>query len=74
MPTFIDKYRQQGMQQGEANVLLRLMQRKFGEVPGEAKAKIEQADADTLLDWSERILSAERPEDVFHLWKMSGAR
>ncbi len=66
MQTFIDKYRQEGRQEHGAAILYRLMQRKFGEVPGEAKQRLEQADAETLLDWSERILTAEKPEDVFH--------
>ncbi|QEP45225.1 DUF4351 domain-containing protein [Ectothiorhodospiraceae bacterium BW-2] len=66
MQTFIDKYVQQGLQQGEANILIRLMQTKFGTVPSEAIGRIEQADADTLLHWSERILTAEKPEDLFH--------
>ena len=70
MQTFIDKYVQQGvqqgLQQGEANILIHLMQTKFGTVPSEAIGRIEQADADTLLHWSERILTAEKPEDLFH--------
>ncbi|QEP43451.1 DUF4351 domain-containing protein [Ectothiorhodospiraceae bacterium BW-2] len=62
MQTFIDKY----VQQGEANILIRQLKTKFGMVPGETMARIEQADADTLLRWSERILTAEKPEDLFH--------
>ena len=40
------------------------MRLKFGEIPEAIRQPIEQADADTLLTWSERILSAERIEDV----------
>ena len=57
---------QQRHQEGEATILLRLMERKFGTVPENLRERIEQADADTLLDWSERILTAEIPEDVVH--------
>ena len=50
----------------EAAVLLRQMERKFGP-PGEAvRQRIAQADAETLLRWSERILTADSPEAVLH--------
>jgi hypothetical protein len=45
-------------------VLLRLLRLKFGEIPDRIRERIEQADADTLLTWSERILTAARIEDV----------
>jgi len=42
------------------------MERKFGP-PGEAvRQRIAQADAETLLRWSERILTADSPEAVLH--------
>ena len=53
-------------QQGEANVLLRLMERKFGTVDQNLRDRILAADSETLLDWSERILTAETPDAVFH--------
>jgi hypothetical protein len=70
MQTFIDRYReegrQDGWQKGEAAVLLRQMERKFGP-PGEAvRQRIAQADAETLLRWSERILTADSLEAVLH--------
>ena len=55
---------QRGKQRGEALVLLRQMRLKFGDVPEDIQHRIEQTDADTLLTWSERILTAERAEDV----------
>jgi hypothetical protein len=55
---------QRGKQRGEALVLLRQMRLKFGDVPEDVQRRIEQTDADTLLTWSERILTAERVEDV----------
>ncbi len=78
MQTFIDRYIEQGREQGhaqgfdqgrqhgEAAVLLRQIERKFGP-PSEAIAqRIRCADADTLLDWSERILSASSVDAVVH--------
>ena len=47
-------------------MLVRLMERKFGQVNGRSKTKIEAADSDTLLEWGEKILSASTIEDVFH--------
>ncbi|MBF8276225.1 MAG: cytosolic protein [Candidatus Brocadiaceae bacterium] len=56
----------QGMQQGESTMLVRQMERKFGQVSEEVKQKIEAADSNTLLEWGEKILSASTIEDVFH--------
>ena len=50
----------------KAQVLLHLMERKFGPLADTVRERIEHADADTLLAWSERILTAEIPEDVVH--------
>jgi hypothetical protein len=52
------------MQLGEAKVLLRQMEQKFGPVASRHRERIEQADAETLLTWLDRILTAERPDDV----------
>jgi len=74
MQTFIDRYieqgRQQGIalgeQQGEAKVLLRQIERKFGPPSESVRQRLAEADADTLLDWSERILSADSLDAVLH--------
>ena len=58
---------QQGRQEGEAAIVLRLVARKFGvEVAEQYRHQIEQADADTLLEWSDRILIADTAEAIFH--------
>ncbi|OOG22000.1 transposase [Thioalkalivibrio denitrificans] len=62
----IEEGREKGLKEGEAAVLLRQIERKFGAEAAEAhRARIDQADADTLLEWSERILTAERVEEIF---------
>jgi flagellar biosynthesis/type III secretory pathway protein FliH len=78
MQTFIDRYIEQGRQQGikqgieqgieqgEANVLLRLITKKFGPPSESVRQRIAAADADTLLHWSERILTADSLEAVLH--------
>ena len=58
---------QQGMQQGEATILNRQLQRKFGEeFTATYRKRVEEADVDTLLDWSEQVLSARSIDEVFH--------
>jgi hypothetical protein len=70
MQTFIDRYieqgREQGRQQGEAAVLLRQIERKFGPPTPDIRERVLSADAERLLDWSERILTAETLESVLH--------
>lgn len=56
---------EKGRLEGETAILLRLLQRKFGVLPEVALERIHGADADTLLLWSERILTAARWEEVF---------
>ena len=74
MQTFIDRYieqgrqegRQEGQQEGGANVLLRQIERKFGPPSASVRARISSADPETLLAWSERILTADTLEAVLH--------
>ncbi|NEX17696.1 MAG: hypothetical protein C1943_13995 [Halochromatium sp.] len=66
MQTFIDRYIEQGERNGEAKLLLRQMERKFGPPDARLRQQIQEADAETLLEWSDRILTAETPEAVFH--------
>ena len=62
---FMEKGREEGIGQGEARVLLRLLTLKFGPLPEPVRARIESADADTLLRWSERVLSVDHLDEVF---------
>jgi hypothetical protein len=72
MGAFSERFLQQGlaqgehigMRKGEARVLLTLLRLKFGTVSEAVEARIDQADADTLLRWSGRVLSAGSIEDV----------
>ena len=58
--------RQEGRQEGEARVLLRQLTLRFGDLPEDARKRIESADADTLLEWSERVLTASTLDEVLH--------
>ncbi len=61
---FIHQGVQKGQQQGEAVMLLRLLQLKFGDVPEAVRGEIESADAQTLLEWSDRVLTANSIEEA----------
>lgn len=58
--------RTEGMQQGEARLLLRLLEKRFGPLPEAKRALINAADADTLLQWSDKLLTADSIEAVFN--------
>jgi len=74
METFIDRYialgeqrgEQRGKQLGEAEMLLRQIERKFGAPSEMVRARVTQADSDRLLEWSERILEARTLDEVLH--------
>ena len=55
---------EQGIRQGESTLLLRLIELKFGAASEAVIRQIREADANTLLQWSERILTAETLSDV----------
>ena len=56
--------RQEGRQEGEAGLLLRLLERKFGPLEAVVRERITGADAERLLVWGDRVLTADRLEDV----------
>ncbi|MBK1617754.1 hypothetical protein CKO42_04650 [Lamprobacter modestohalophilus] len=63
----IEKGKILGMQQGEAMILMTLLQEKFGSDSLEAhRERISAAKPEELLQWSKRILTAETPETIFH--------
>ena len=54
-----------GIPQGEAQILRRLLTRRFGALPELAEAKLSQASNETLELWADRILDAATLEEVF---------
>jgi hypothetical protein len=44
---------------------MRLLERKFGPLSEQHRRRLEEADANTLLDWSERVLTVDSIEEVF---------
>ena len=55
---------EQGIRQGEGTLLLRLIELKFGAADEAVVRQIREADPDTRLQWSERILTAETLSDL----------
>jgi hypothetical protein len=63
--TLAQQFIKQGVRKGEVNVITHQLQCRFQQVPPAYLAKIEQADPQTLLSWSERILKAQSLEEIF---------
>lgn len=61
---FAERFREEGMQQGEAIVLIRQLTLKFGEIPEETRRYIEAADTDSLIKWLDQILTAQSIDEV----------
>jgi len=59
------KGEQIGIRKGELAVLLRQLTSKFGPLPAEVIDRLERADVDRLLGWSERVLTATTLDEVF---------
>jgi flagellar biosynthesis/type III secretory pathway protein FliH len=55
---------QKGRQKGEAALLLRLLERRFGVLPGWARDRVLAADTVVLEEWSLRVLDAASLEEV----------
>ncbi len=50
---------------GERQMLLTLLEQRFGTVPASYQKRLKQADSDTLLEWGRRLLSAPSLKDIF---------
>jgi predicted transposase YdaD len=61
----MEKGMHRGIIQGEAALLLRQLERRFGPISLAARQRIAAADADVLLIYGERVLDAKSLEDVF---------
>jgi hypothetical protein len=69
----LEQGRQEGLRQGwqerrqesEATMLLRLLERRCGFLDEMSRRWIQAANAETLLDWGDRLLTARSLADVF---------
>ena len=57
--------KQEGIREGQADLLLRLIERRFGAVPDAVTQRIHDADESALTLWSLNVLDAATLEDVF---------
>ena len=56
---------EKGEKKGEAKLLLHQLERKFGPLDAQTRARVRKGKSERLLEWGERILAAERLEQVF---------
>jgi hypothetical protein len=61
----IDEWKAQWWQEAQAAVVLRMMRKRFGELPVPVVQRIQRADAEQLMLWSERLLEASDLHSVF---------
>ena len=61
----IEKGLAEGRREGESIMLLRQLEGRFGPLDEETRARVSASEADRLLEWGDRILTAKRLEDVF---------
>jgi hypothetical protein len=64
MQSLTTRMREEGIQIGEAAMLLLLLEDKFGPVSEQVRTLIQNADSDSLLRWFRQTLKADSIEDV----------
>ncbi len=54
-----------GQKKGESTILIKQLTHKFGTIDARTRRRIADASSKQLLNWAERVLTADRIEDVF---------
>ncbi|TCU93877.1 transposase [Paracandidimonas soli] len=69
--SFVMSFERNAEARGKAEGMLSILQyqlsRKFGALPDWVDTRLKQADTDTLVLWSDRILFADTLEEVFEV-------
>jgi hypothetical protein len=60
-----EKGMQRGLEEGRREVLLHQLEVRFGSLDDRTRAEVAAADPQHLMEWLERVLTAERLADVF---------
>ena len=63
--TIADQFREEGVFAERRKLLLRLVQKRFGDISPAVEERIRSADLDTLDRWVERILTATTIDELF---------
>ncbi|MBF0179292.1 MAG: DUF4351 domain-containing protein [Magnetococcales bacterium] len=58
-------YKQQGLQEGKAEILLQLLQERFGLVPEAVRKKVTSANPDDINAWARKIFRADSLQALF---------
>jgi len=61
----VSEGRVEGRVEGEATLLLRQLERRFGPLSADARRRVAEADAETLLVWGERLLEAKTLAEIW---------
>ena len=61
----LERGEQKGRQEGEARLLLRQLEEKFGRLDPASRERVREADAERLLDWGARLIRANQLREVF---------
>ncbi|MEJ1965382.1 MAG: Rpn family recombination-promoting nuclease/putative transposase [Gammaproteobacteria bacterium] len=59
------EWEQQFLREGEARLLARLLQKRFGDLPGPVRARLDEAPPDQLELWGERLLEVANLNELF---------
>jgi predicted transposase YdaD len=65
MGWFTDDYYEKGLAEGEAKILTRLLEKRFGALPDPIRHSISSADAERIEAWVERAFDAPSLQSVF---------
>ncbi len=59
------QWQEEARKEGESTVLIKLLTRKFGALDPDIRRRILDASSDQLLNWAERLLTADTIDEVF---------
>lgn len=62
---FVAEGRKEGIEEGEKKLLVKQLDRKFGELSAEVRERIEGASSEQVDLWGERVLTAQSIDQVF---------